>query len=103
MLDWGRRFLVCPPTHFGVLYEINPWMSRTVAVDLDRAQEQWDALVGLLTDAGATVEQLEPVEGLPDLVFTANAGVVAGDRFVPTRFAEGRLLEGEHGGGSFWR
>lgn len=87
MLGWGGRFLVCPPTHFGVLYEINPWMSRTVDVDLDRAQAQWDDLVRLLTDAGAAVERLEPVEGLPDLVFTANAGIVDGATFVPARFA----------------
>jgi N-dimethylarginine dimethylaminohydrolase len=87
VLGWGGRFLVCPPTHFGVLYEINPWMSRTVDVDLDRAQAQWDDLVRLLTDAGATVERLEPVEGLPDLVFTANAGIVDGATFVPARFA----------------
>lgn len=86
-LDWGRRFLVCPPTHFGVLYEINPWMRRDVPVDPDRARAQWDALVALLRDAGATVDQLEPVEGLPDLVFTANAGIVNGDQFVPARFA----------------
>jgi N-dimethylarginine dimethylaminohydrolase len=91
MLDWGRRYLVCPPTHFGVLYEINPWMHREVAVDVDRAREQWDAVVGALSSAGAEVEVLDPVEGLPDLVFTANAGVVNigldGDRqFVPARF-----------------
>lgn len=91
MLDWGRRYLVCPPTHFGVLYEINPWMHREVAVDVDRAREQWDAVVTALCAAGAEVEVLDPVEGLPDLVFTANAGVVNvgpdGDRqFVPARF-----------------
>jgi N-dimethylarginine dimethylaminohydrolase len=86
-LDWGRRFLVCPPTHFDVLYEINPWMSQRVPVDVELAQQQWDRLVELLTAAGAEVERLEPVEGLPDLVFTANAGIVDGHRFVPTRFA----------------
>ena len=86
-LPWGRRYLVCPPHHFGVLYEINPWMRRDVAVDVDRAHAQWEAMVGLLRDAGAEVEVLEPVEGLPDLVFTANAGIVNGDQFVPTRFA----------------
>lgn len=87
MLPWGRRFLVCQPTHFGVLYEINPWMQRDVAVDVDRAHDQWDALVTLLKEAGAELEVLEPVEGLPDLVFTANAGIVNGEQFVPARFA----------------
>jgi N-dimethylarginine dimethylaminohydrolase len=85
-LAWGRRYLLCPPAHFGVLYEINPWMHREVAVDPERAREQWTELESTLLAAGAAVERLEPVEGLPDLVFTANAGVVAGDRFVASRF-----------------
>jgi N-dimethylarginine dimethylaminohydrolase len=85
-LGWGRRFLMCPPEHFGVLYEINPWMHREVAVDRDRAREQWDGLVECLQRAGASIELLDPVAELPDLVFTANAGVVDGRLFVPSRF-----------------
>ncbi|MDQ4071243.1 MAG: arginine deiminase-related protein [Actinomycetota bacterium] len=85
-LSWGRRFLMCPPEHFGVLYEINPWMHREVAVDLDRARDQWAALVTTLAEAGAEIELLEPQPGLPDLVFTANAGTVNNGRFVPSRF-----------------
>jgi N-dimethylarginine dimethylaminohydrolase len=85
-LAWGHRYLMCPAQHFGVLYEINPWMSRTVQADPSRSMAQWEALVETLRDAGATVEVLDPVEGLPDMVFTANAGLVWGDRFVPSRF-----------------
>ncbi|MGI8984136.1 MAG: dimethylarginine dimethylaminohydrolase family protein [Acidimicrobiales bacterium] len=86
LLPWGRRFLMCPPEHFGVLYEINPWMHREVAVDLDLARSQWGELVATLTEAGAGVELLAPQPGLPDLVFTANAGTVNNGRFVPSRF-----------------
>lgn len=86
MLDWGRHLLVCPPTHFDVLYEINPWMRADARVDRDRALAQWTTLVSTLRSAGATVEVLEPVPGLPDLVFTANAGIVDGRRFLPSRF-----------------
>ena len=85
-LPWGRRYLMCPPAFFGVLYEINPWMHAEVAVDLDRAQRQWDGLLATLRSAGAEVDVLDPVEGLPDLVFTANAGIVNGDQFVPSSF-----------------
>jgi N-dimethylarginine dimethylaminohydrolase len=85
-LNWGRRFLMCAPQHFGVLYEINTWMSKQVLVDPDKAREQWAKLVSTLEAAGATIEQQPPVEGLPDLVFTANAGLVDGDRFIPARF-----------------
>jgi N-dimethylarginine dimethylaminohydrolase len=85
-LAWGRRFLVCPPDHFTVAYEINPYMHRQVHPDVDRARSQFDGLVETLRTAGASVEMLEPVDGLPDLVFTANAGIVDGERFVTSRF-----------------
>ncbi len=77
---------MCPPEFFAVLYEINPWMHREVEVDLLKAREQWDGLVGALTAAGAEVEVLQPHPGLPDLVFTANAGTLNRGRFVPSRF-----------------
>ena len=85
-LGWGRRYLVCPPAHFEVAYAINPWMAGDEPVDPERAMTQWEGVVSLLRAAGAEVEVLDPVEGLPDLVFTANAGIVDGDRFVPARF-----------------
>ncbi len=85
-LGWERHFLMCPPEHFAVLYEINPWMHQEVAVDLDRARSQWDGLVTTLEEAGATVEVLDPQPGLPDLVFTANAGLVNGKQYIPSRF-----------------
>jgi ornithine--oxo-acid transaminase len=84
-LPWGRRYLMCPPTHFDVSYAINPWMDVAVEVDRARAQRQWDALVETLRDAGAQVETLEPHANLPDLVFTANLGLVDGDTFIPAR------------------
>jgi N-dimethylarginine dimethylaminohydrolase len=85
-LGWGRRYLMCPPEHFGVLYEINSWMHTEVQVDVERAQTQWAGLRAALEAAGAAVELQPPVEGLPDLVFTANAGIVNGTQFVPARF-----------------
>ena len=85
-LSWGRRFLLCPPTHFSVAYEINPWMSTGVEVDRDRAQHQWEALASALEQAGATVEVQPPHPAVPDLVFTANAGIVSGRTFVPAHF-----------------
>jgi N-dimethylarginine dimethylaminohydrolase len=77
---------MCPPQHFGVLYEINPWMHREVAVDVDRAALQWDGLVATLRSAGAEVVTMEPQPHVPDLVFTANAGLLNGTTFVPSNF-----------------
>lgn len=85
-LDWGRKFLMCPPDYFGVLYEINPWMNRDITVNVDKAHEQWQNLTRTLRDAGAELEFMEPVKDWPDLVFTANAGIVNGSQFVPTHF-----------------
>ncbi len=85
-LAWGRRFLMCPPQHFGVLYEINPWMHRSISVDPDTARSQWDRLVATLRAAGAEVVVMDPRPEVPDLVFTANAGLVNGGQFVPSHF-----------------
>jgi N-dimethylarginine dimethylaminohydrolase len=70
------RVLMCPPTYYGIEYEINPWMSRQRQADHDQANCQWTALRELIRAAGAQVELMEPVTGLPDLVFTANAAMV---------------------------
>lgn len=97
-LTWGRRFLCCRPTHYGVVYEINPWMDAALPVDTERAEQQWEALVATLRQAGATVIEMAPHPELPDLVFTANAGVVAGSTFVPAHFRHRqRQPETQHG------
>ncbi len=81
------RLLVCPPDYFRINYEINPWMRRTNAVDSARAMSQWHALMDVLSqDVGAGIEQMPSLEGLPDMVFTANAGVVVGRRALVSRF-----------------
>lgn len=80
------RFLMCPPTHFEVAYVINPWMRDHVAgVRAAAAAAQWQALHDVIA-ARADVVRIEPAAGLPDMPFTANAGLVCGDRFVPSRF-----------------
>ena len=77
---------MCPPAYFGVLYEINPWMHREVPVNGDVARDQWENLRATLVAAGAEVEVMMPRAEVPDLVFTANAGIVNGTQFVPARF-----------------
>lgn len=80
------RFLMCPPTHYEVDYVINPWMEGNVhRASPAVAADQWRQLREQLA-ARATVELIEPEPGLPDLVFTANAGVVVADTVVLARF-----------------
>jgi arginine dihydrolase len=81
------RLLVCPPDYFQIDYEINPWMRRANTVDPGRAVTQWQTLMQVLAqDVGAGLEGMRPVEGLPDMVFTANAGIVVGRRALISRF-----------------
>jgi hypothetical protein len=81
------RLLVCPPDYFSIDYEINPWMRRSNVVAPERAIQQWHRLMEVLErDIGTVLERMKPVAGLPDLVFTANAGVVVGRKAVPSRF-----------------
>jgi len=81
------RLLVCAPDYFTIDYEINPWMRLSNQVDPEQARRQWARLMETLErDAGALLERLQPVPGLPDMVFTANAGIVVARRAVPSRF-----------------
>jgi N-dimethylarginine dimethylaminohydrolase len=80
------RYLMCAPDHFEVSYVINPWMEGNVALCRnDVAQRQWQALAKAI-DEVAQVDRVTAEPGLPDMVFTANAGLVLGNTFVLSRF-----------------
>jgi N-dimethylarginine dimethylaminohydrolase len=81
-----RRFLVCEPRHFTVQYAINPWMRPDTRVDVDLAQHQWQALISAYRAHGHTVESVEPVAGLPDMVFAANSALVLQGRVFGSLF-----------------
>src|ERR1051326_4369883 len=100
------RILMCPPDFYGIEYEINPWMSRSRGSEPGRARGQWQALHDILHGLGVEIELMKPQPGLPDLVFTANAGLIFNKRFFSSRFRhEVRAREtpffdawfGEHG------
>ena len=67
-----------PPTYFAVEYAINPWMDTSTPVDTDRAVAQWERLRQTYLRLGHTVDIVEPVAGLPDMVYAANGGFVVG-------------------------
>jgi N-dimethylarginine dimethylaminohydrolase len=77
---------MCQPTYFGVEYRINPWMDPSRPVDGARAVAEWRTIEAAYRDAGQTVVTVDPVPGLPDMVFAANAGLVSADRVLLTRF-----------------
>jgi len=88
------RILMCPADYYGIEYEINPWMNRQVASDPTTSLRQWWALRDVLCDLGVRIETLPAVQGLPDLVFTANAGLIYRNLFISSRFRFG-VRQGE--------
>lgn len=86
MASRQAQILMCSPEHYGIHYEINPWMQRTQQADHAEAARQWAALYEILQQCGARIWLLEPQAGLPDLVFTANAAMIFGGRAYLSRF-----------------
>jgi N-dimethylarginine dimethylaminohydrolase len=82
-----RHYLMCPPTYFDVTYSINPWMDPSRHVDRGLALQQWWGLVDVYRDTGHRVDLLEPLPGMPDMVFAANGATVVAGRALSARFA----------------
>jgi N-dimethylarginine dimethylaminohydrolase len=80
---------MCEPTYFGVDYSINPWMTPADWQNehAERAKAQWGVLENTLRSTGAEITLVKAQPGLPDLVFTANAGVIHNGTAIPARFA----------------
>jgi len=67
--------LMCPPTHFGVVYEINPWM-HVASPSTPGGHGPVGGSARHLSGPRRRGRARRPRAGLPDMVFTANAGVV---------------------------
>ncbi len=86
MTSVPQTILMCPPDHFEIAYVINPWMEGHFAkTDDPLAHRQWNALREAI-ERHAKVLLQTPQRGLPDLVFTANAGLVLGNKVIVSRF-----------------
>jgi len=82
----GGRWLVCRPRDYDVRYVINPWMNTSIVPDKALAGSQWSNLHHHLLRLGAWLEYVEHADGQPDMVFTANAGLVRGRDVVLAKF-----------------
>ncbi len=91
-----RTYLMCRPEHFTVSYTINPWMEPANPTDTSLALRQWQTLYDTYLELGHEVHLIDPVEGLPDMVYTANGGfLIDGTAYGPKfRFQE-RAAEAE--------
>jgi N-dimethylarginine dimethylaminohydrolase len=85
------HFLMTDASHYDVHYQINPWMQPEAwranpAARRAEARKASSQLHAALLEAGATVESIDGVAGLPDLVFPANAAIVLDGRVLAARF-----------------
>ena len=71
-----RTILMCRPDYFTVSYRINPWMHPEDPTDTSLAVTQWEVLYRTYLDLGFDVQLIDPIEGLPDMVYAANGGFV---------------------------
>lgn len=83
----ARRYAMTAPAFFAVEYAINPWMDVSTPVDVHAAQQQWEHLRATYVALGHTVDLVEPVPGLPDMVYAANGGLIANDTAIVAKFA----------------
>jgi N-dimethylarginine dimethylaminohydrolase len=83
-----KQIVMAPPDKFGVQYEINAWMKGNVdTVDVHKAAQQWSNLRNMLVQVGVDVIVMpSPPLECPDAVFTANAGLIYKDIFIPSQF-----------------
>jgi N-dimethylarginine dimethylaminohydrolase len=80
------KILMCPPDYFTVDYVINPWMAgHEDSLSLETAKRQWQTLRDTVSEF-ADIVTIEPDPDLPDMVFTANAGVVYGNKAIASHF-----------------
>lgn len=88
---------MCPPTYFDVVYSINEWMDPNQPVDAQLAMAQWWTLVETYRSLGHDVAFVDPVPGLPDMVFVTDSGVVVDGVAMGARYrSEHRDAEAEH-------
>lgn len=83
----SRHFLMCRPEYFAVEYAINPWMDPQAGADAATAVRQWEGLRAAYEELGHRVSLIDPIDGLPDMVFAANGALVVGGRVYGARFA----------------
>ncbi|ALE75882.1 N-dimethylarginine dimethylaminohydrolase [Pseudonocardia sp. EC080625-04] len=78
--------LMCRPTHFTVSYRINPWMRPEQVTDTPLAVRQWQDLHAVYRELGFDVRLVDPLPGLPDMVYAANGGTVVDGVALTARF-----------------
>ena len=88
-----RCYLMCRPTYFDVTYSINPWMRPEVPTSAETGLSQWKMLFETFVGLGHDVRLIEPVPGLPDMVFAANGAIVIDSKVLVARFRHPQRMD----------
>jgi len=79
--------------YFNDGFAINPYMDTSVPVDVDRANDEHDAIREALIQAGVTVKQVSPPRDCQDGVYTANWALCRGNKAIMSRLPNKRQDE----------
>ena len=77
---------MCRPDFYSISYEINPWMNINNPANSVKAYTDWGKIYNTIKSLGANISLIEPAEGLPDMVFTANAALIHGNKVIMGSF-----------------
>lgn len=78
---------MCPPDFFDIEYEINAWMHQDNQVTDQTAHEQWQLLREIYADKlGWDIELIQPVKGIPDMVFATDCCLMINDKIMLSSF-----------------
>ncbi|MEV5873290.1 dimethylargininase [Streptomyces sp. NPDC052101] len=88
-----RQYVMCRPTYFDVTYSINPWMDPDSPTSAETGLAQWKGLFDTFVELGHDIQLIEPVPGLPDMVFAANGALVVDGKVLVARFRHAQRQE----------
>jgi N-dimethylarginine dimethylaminohydrolase len=77
---------MCRPVYYDVTYSINPWMDPDRPTSAETGLDQWKRLFDTFVGLGYDMQLIEPVPGLPDMVFAANGAIVIDGKVLVARF-----------------
>ncbi|MCK2216158.1 amidinotransferase [Actinomadura sp. ATCC 31491] len=84
---------MCRPDNFEVRYSINAWMDPGRPTFPEIGLSQWKWLHDVIVDLGHRVDLIDPLPGLPDMVFAANGALALGERALVARFRHPQRAE----------
>lgn len=93
---YNRELLMCRPDFFRIAYQINPYMDLSKQPDHEKLIAEFTDIVSAHQNAGRTVHFMDPVDGLPDMTYTANQALIRGKKAVLANLPKERAGEVKH-------